>query len=839
MNRINLLVVACFCLLSLPVHAAELTDPRLWPAAAAGAVVTQGRALSPAAIPARESAPGDHAVDAPSRERRPVSPGPEAPSEAEAFFSSAGGLQPRTPPSSARPGDSAGSEGQSPAATTAALAREPELRQFGYDFFRKGEGFQPDLQAPVGPDYVVGPGDTLRIDVWGNIEGSYQVEVDRQGQIVLPKVGAVQLWGQSFEQARETIRKAIGKYFTHFELNVTLGGLRSIQVFLVGEVASPGAYQVSSLSTTITALTAGGGPTRSGSLRQVRLLRQGKVVAEVDLYDFFLRGDKSRDLRLQSGDTIFVPVVGPLVGVAGNVRRPGIYELKGGESLGQALELAGGIVSTAYLQRVEVQRIEAHQRRTALSLDLSKDGTGEPAGLATPIQDRDLVRISPIALSGNYVKVSGYAMRPGDYQLTPGMRLADLIVPYDNLPPEFYPGMAQLVRRAPPEYRPEILTVHLQKALQGDPEHNLELREFDELRLFSRQQMEESPEIMVSGAVLRPGTYPLMANMTVRDLVATAGNLKRMAYLSEAEITRFIPRADGVDTRRFNIDLAQALAGDPQHNLLLQADDHLIVRTIPDFGEKLLVTLRGEVVFPGQYVITKGERLSALLHRAGGFTDDAYLRGSLFARESLKELQRQRMEKLMLEQEQEILQLSSKMTQGALSPEDAAAAKTLLENRKALLEKIRQTPVTGRMVVQLAALPEFTGSEYDIELMGGDTLFIPKSPQSVTVLGEVYNQTSLTYVPGDSVGDYLDKVGGTTAAANRSEMFVVRADGTVVSRHQTKFLLFNGFNGVELYPGDAVLVPEKVERTNVMKEVKDLATIIYQMALGAAAVASF
>lgn len=723
-----------------------------------------------------------------------------------------------------------------------------DLKRFGYDFFQREDGpFRPDPLAQVGPDYVVGPGDSLKIDLWGNIEGNYLAAVDRNGEIVLPKVGVVSLWGQTFAEARETIRKQVAKYFTNFEINVTMGTLRSIQVFLVGEVRAPGTYTVSSLSTVLTALSEAGGPSPTGSLRNVQLLRGGQVVAVIDFYDFFLQGDRSRDVRLQSGDTLFVPVVGPLVGVAGNVRRPAIYELSGKETLGKVLELAGGIIPTAYLNKIQVERVQAHQKMVVLDLDVTQEGDEKTGKFF--LQDRDLVKVAPIAERGGFVQLTGYATRPGKYQLEPGMRLADLILPYDNLLPEYFPGMAQIIRMRPPEYRQEILTVNLEKALAGDPEHNLPLEEYDTVRLFSREEMEEKPEVMVSGAVLNPGTYPLYERMTVKDLIAAAGNLRRRAYLAEAEITRFIPEGRQTRTERLVVDLEKALAGDPENDLLLQPEDHLFVRSIPDYGEKRMVTLQGEVLFPGTYIITHGERLSSVLERAGGFAEGAYLRGAVFTRESLKEMQRQRLEKLINEQEQEIYRLSGEIAAGALSKEELESARSLLESRNLLLQKLKQAPVTGRMVVLLAPLEKFKGSAYDIELADGDTLTVPKNPRSVTVLGQVYNPISIAYRPGKTVSYYLSQVGGPSEEANTDEMFVVRADGTVYSKQQAGLgvrwdsenfrWVFGGFNVTELYPGDTVLVPQKFKRVDIMREVKDLTTILYQMALGAAAVASF
>lgn len=724
-----------------------------------------------------------------------------------------------------------------------------KLKRFGFDFFQKAGSFQPDQLSLVGPDYIIGPGDVLKIDVWGNIEGNYSVPVDRNGDITLPKVGVIHLWGQSLAEARETIQRQVGKYFKNFEMNVTLGQLRSIQIYLVGEVNRPGPYRVSSLATVMTTLSQAGGVSGNGSLRNVQLMRSGQLVSTIDFYDFFLSGDKSADVRLQSGDTIFVPISGPLVGVAGNVRRPAVYELTSELELDKVLELAGGITPTAYLQRVQVERIESHSSKVVLDLDLSEEGAIQQGMTSFRLQDRDLLKVASIVASGGYVTLKGYVTRPGAYQLTVGMRLSDIILPYDNLLPEYFPGLAQVIRYNPPQYRPELISVNFDKALNGAPQQNILLQEYDEIKIFSRQQMEEIPQVVVSGAVLNPGQFRLYDNMTVKDLVTLSGNVKRIAYLAEAEITRYIPEETGTRTERHLLNLTKALDGDPQHNLGLMPDDHLIVRNIPDSGEKFYIKIEGEIVFPGTYAIAKGERLSSVIERAGGFTDKAYLRGSVFARDTLKVVQRQQLDKLIFEQEQGIYRASSELAAGALDEAQVEAAQVNLESRKQLLQKLKQAPVTGRMVMQVAELDEFRDSAYDVEVLAGDSLRIPENPKSVTVLGQVFNQTSLTYNPGKSVSYYLAQVGGLKAAAEEDEMFIVRANGTVVSRHQGGMgikwdsenwrWVFGGFNVTELYPGDTVLVPEQVKSTDVMREAKDISTIIYQMALGAAAVASF
>ncbi len=723
------------------------------------------------------------------------------------------------------------------------------LKQFGFEFFANTQGFKADPMELAGPDYILGPGDALRVDVWGNIEGHYQSTIDRNGEIVLPKLGVINLLGQTFSQAKETINKQIGKYFKQYQVNVSLDSLRSINVFLVGEVQAPGTYQVSSLSSVLTILSEAGGPTKNGSLRNVRVLRNGKQLAQIDLYNFFQSGDNSQDIRLQAGDTILVPIAGSLVGVSGDVRRPAIYELAPGETLGDLLDMAGGIVSTAYLQKIRLQRVVNHDRQAVIDLSLSGPADKVAETLDYRLQDRDLVQIAPITDAGGYVSLTGYVARPGEYQLETGMRLADLLLPYDNLLPDYYPQKAQIVRMTAPEFRKELLTVDLQQALDGVLTQNLLLQEYDQVRLFSRQEMEELPQVTISGAVLRSGKYPLFDNMSIADLVTAAGNLKRSAYLDMAELTRYVPSGIETKVERYELNLSNALNGHPQDNMKLQPNDHLIIRSIPDYQDRFMVKVSGAVLFPGDYAIGKGETLSSVLERAGGFTDKAYLRGAVFSRESLKEVQKKQIDKLIAEEQKQLSRIAENIAVGAMSAEESKSAETLLANRKMLIEDLKKAPVTGRLVIDLASIENLKGSPQDIVLIDGDSLLVPENPQTVNIQGEVYNSTSLNWEPGKTVGYYLEKVGGTKETANKEEMFVVRADGTVVSKQQAGRSLgwdkerwrwtFGGFENTILYPGDSILVPEEYKQYDWLRETKDITTILYQMALGAAAVASF
>jgi len=727
--------------------------------------------------------------------------------------------------------------------------RVKRLNQFGYNFFKpSAEGFSPLTDIPVGPDYVVGPGDILILNLWGTVEGTYELEVSRSGEIFLPRIGNIKVWGVTFGEMQNLLKNSLAKIYKDFGLNVTMGKLRIMKVFVVGEVRAPGDYNLSSLSTVINALSAAGGPIKTGSLRSIQIKRAGKVVETVDLYEFFLYGDKSRDIRLQPGDTIFVPVIGRVAGISGNVKRPAIYELKNEQNLSDLIGLAEGFLPTGYLQRVQLSRVSAHEKKVVADFNLDpkgKEKSLEEIMKAIKIQDMDLVKIYPIDKTlRDHVRLSGYVLRPGDYALKPGMRLSDLL-PLDNLLPEYYRDAAELTRLYPPDYHPEKRYVNLAKALSGDSESNLELKEFDEVRVFSRWDMEEMPTVWVNGEVQNPGEYRLFDNMTVRDLVMAAGNLKITAYKKFAELSRIEQSGETVTSFPITINLEEAIKGAEAENLVLLPFDELSVRKIPNWVEEMdrHVTLDGEVKFPGIYPIYKGEKLSSVIERAGGFTENAYLAGAKFTRESVRETQQKRMDEVIARAEQEILKKQGELAALAASKEELEATKASLDGLQKGLDKLKSAKAEGRMVLQLAQLPEFTKSDYNLELMGGDELLVPKTPSEVTVLGQVYNPTSLVYMRGKNADYYLNKSGGATRDAEENDMYIVKADGTVVSRQQsslgfnwnddTKSWYFGSFLSTQMQPGDTLVVPQKMERIAWMREIKDIASILGNIALTA------
>ena len=713
-----------------------------------------------------------------------------------------------------------------------------QITQFGYNFFKpEAAGFAPLTDIPVGSDYIIGAGDRLIITLWGSIDGTFELEVSRSGEVVLPKVGSVKVAGQTYGQLPALLNSSLARVFKDFHLNVNMGKIRAVKVYVVGEVAAPGDYNLSSLSTLINALSAAGGPTRNGSLRKIQINRSGKLIETVDLYDFFLKGDKGRDIRLQAGDTVFVPVIGPVVGVSGNVRRPAIYELKGEQSLKDVLQLSGGINPNGYLQRIQIYRVEAHDKKIVTDLNFDLKGGKNIADLTSsiPVQDLDLVKILPIdSILHDYVRLEGNVLRPGNYALKPGMRLSDLLK-VDTLLPEYYTTSGQLTRLVPPDMHPEVTLFDLSRAMKGEAPYDLQLKEFDVVKVFAQGEMEEIPTVRVSGEVQNPGQFRLYPHMTVRDLLMLSGNLKLTAYMKNAEISRLKRSGDSVTSYSLLVNLDDVLKGGGG-NPELEPFDELNVRRIPNWAEEAdrYITLKGEFLFPGVYPVYKGERLSSVISRAGGFTDKAYLSGTKFTRTLVQELQQKRMAAALSKAEADLNQKQSELATAA-SKEELEANKTALAAMMNSLNILKQSKAEGRLVIKLSQSEQLKGGEYDLEVNGGDMLEVPPNPQMVAVLGQVYNPTSFVYRSGEDLDSYLNMAGGTTRDAETDDIYVIKADGTVVSRQASSsgFFGFGGFMAKNLDSGDTVVVPQKLEKTAWMREIKDIATILGQVALTA------
>lgn len=725
-----------------------------------------------------------------------------------------------------------------------------DLRQFGYDFFRNSAQLGAGADTlPVGNDYIIGPGDTLELTVWGAINSRNELTVDRNGEIMIPKVGMVKVWGLSYAEVKEAVNKAISRYFKNYEMNLTLGRLRTIQVFVVGEVEAPGSYPVSSMATVIHALSAAGGPARNGSLRSIRVTRNGQAPLDVDLYDMFLSGDRSKDVRLQNGDTVFVPVIGPVAAVAGEVRRPAIYELKNSTTLPEVLRMAGGVTATGYTGRIQIERVSNNSSRVVLDYG-PKDGSIDASLGVIQVLDRDMIKVFPVQDAvRQVVSLKGNVLRPGEYQFRSGMRLTDLIPGMHAVLPESYLDSVEITRLAPPDFHRELLTASLKRAFSGSEADNILLQEQDTVQVFSRWDMEEKPQVSVNGAVVNPGTYTYYPGMTVRDLITAAGSPKRNAYLETGELSRIVIEGDKANPSRLSFNLAKGLAGDPEHNLALQPDDVIIVRSVSDWfdASDKFIKLKGEVRFPGVYSVARGEKLSSVISRAGGYTERAYLRGAKFLRRSVREAQQKRMDEVVARTEKEILQKQASLSSQASSREELEATKASLEGLLKSLELMKTMKAEGRVVIRLTQIEELQKSSFDVVIEGGDELDVPVRPSVVNVMGQVYNPISFVHQPEASdLGAYLKRAGGPTNDADTSEMYVIKADGTVFSRQQSSFGLhwsddsrrwtFGSFTASTLEPGDTLVVPQKIERIAWMREIKDITTIMSQIALTAGTV---
>jgi protein involved in polysaccharide export with SLBB domain len=410
------------------------------------------------------------------------------------------------------------------------------LRQYGYAMFAANVStFAPVDDIPVGPDYVLGPGDDLTINVWGAVDSTLIRTVDRNGRIVLPKVGDLRIWGLTFSQADRLIRDELSRFFRGFQTSVTMGRLRTVSVHVVGEVCQPGVYTLSSLATVTNALYSAGGPTKLGSLREVRLLRSNVQVARVDLYDFLQRGDRTRDYRLESGDTIFVPTVGDVVAVAGEVKRPAIYEIQTGARLADVVTLAGGVTPTSYLKRVQIVRALPNAERATLDVDLTAHYLKGDEASNPLINAGDLVLIHPAdPRVYNIVKVEGAVRYPGAYELKPMMRISQLL-PADKLLPEAYTERVEVARRRP-DLTMEVLAVDLKKAWGGDPNQDLLLRPLDEVTV--RTELKAARTIVLGGQVARPGVYTIAEGEKLSSVLERAGGFTDRAFLKGAAFTR-------------------------------------------------------------------------------------------------------------------------------------------------------------------------------------------------------------------------------------------------------------------------------------------------------------
>ncbi len=711
------------------------------------------------------------------------------------------------------------------------------LKRFGADIFRPDvvgmRNFPMDM--PAGPDYVLGPGDNLTINTWGGVTQRITRVVDREGRISLPEAGPVVVAGLTLAQAQKEVQAALAPQYHDAHVDLSVTRLHTVRVYVVGDVQRPGAYDISSLSTPLNALYAAGGPTSTGSLRVVKHYRGQQLISEMDLYDLLLNGVRKAIEHLEPGDTIMVPPVGPLVAVTGMVRRPAVYELKGETQLSELLAMAGGVSVAAALGEIKVERIDAHEKRVVLEAKLaaSPDKTSQIAVVQPfAVQDGDRVSVAPILpYSDKAVYLQGHVYRPGTYPFKVGMKITDVLHSYQEVLPE-PSNHAEIIRLEPPDFRPETIAVDLAGALAGD--ETVTLQQFDTIWIFGRYEI-DPPKVRIYGDVLRPGEYPMSGGMTAGDLVRMAGGFRRSAYLQTADLASYkVENGQQVVTNQQEIKIGAAVSGDTSADAALKPGDVLTILQIPgwaDIGRS--ATVKGEVKFPGSYGINEGERLSSLIRRSGGFRETAYPVGAVLERVEVRQLEEKGRQELI--RRIEASTSTVRFSPGSTGQDQAAILQALQQQQSQTLARLRSEPAAGRLVITISSdVSEWENTPADIFLRAGDVVTIPRKPNFVLAYGQVYNPTAITYVPGKTAEWYLQQAGGPTELALKKAIYVIRANGSVVSSQGSGWFK-GGVLNAKLRPGDVLVVPEKaLGGSTAWKTTLETAQLVANLALAAA-----
>lgn len=689
------------------------------------------------------------------------------------------------------------------------------LRQFGYE--QLARPLPESSLGPVPDDYVVGPGDELAISIAGSFSASHREQVDRDGRIRLPDLGAVAVGGRTYKELEAVLLAAYGQQRRGIEVSVGMGRLRRIKVQVIGNVANPGYVEISALGTALTALRAAGGPTRDGSLRQIRVTRRGEQATQVDAYAFLATGAADQLLTLRGDDVVFVPPIGATFAVAGTVTRPGIFEILEAVTLAESLALAGGTNAFAFAPRVQIEGTMDGRGRVISDVQLDEDGRGRL------VVDGEVICVGTVdSRQQSIVSIEGEVVRPGRFEHRPGLRLSELLELADGLTVDAYaqqvlvsrviakPQAIQVAHSGPAEAtRRRVLVVDLLQVLRGDAAADLVLEPLDLVSVRSKRRALATPTVAVLGAVRRPGTYELTAGLRVSDLIAVAENLTPEVYYTEAELIRWRYQDGGqLEAQRYRFHLGRALdAPGSKHDPRLESGDRLVVRALRK--QSVEVSVSGQVRFPGTYVFGCNAKITDLIAAAGGLLGDADLRLARFNRTSVAALQSSRI-KHLAERTRRLHESALETMVQTGNAAEGLAAKIALENSKEVLQRISKNEPTGRVVLPFLR-QDFPKSEFNLKLETGDALVIPRHQSTVSVLGHVFNPGSFVAERGLSVAEVLEWSGGLTEDGDDSRLYVIRGTGRVQSLAQDANPLRLR---TKLLPGDVVLVPRRpLERT--------------------------
>jgi protein involved in polysaccharide export with SLBB domain len=659
------------------------------------------------------------------------------------------------------------------------------LRLFGYDLFKRGHkpANQSVANLPAPVDYEVGPGDEILLHAWGGVDGNLRLVVDRNGQVTVPKVGTVTVAGVRASELNNVFKKQIGRYYTNFNVDASLGHLRSIQIYVVGQAKAPGAYTVSSVSTLVSALFEAGGPAPTGSMRTIQLRRNGTVISTIDLYDFITHGNAAGDVHLLPGDVIVIPPAGPRVAVMGALDSPAIFELNGTtESLRSVLAYAGGTTALTNPDKVQIERVNENNPAAPHWVETR---SLDEQGLSSTVKDGDIVTLfGANPKFANAVTLRGNVAAPLRYPYKPGMTLADLIPdPAALLTPDYFQRKNVLVE------------------FQGKPRAN--------------------------------------ANGIASDV----RNLVDEPNWNYAVIERFDPTTFHEQLIPFNLG-ELVLKKNPQANLPLRPGDVVTIFGKRDLrnplsSETRLVRVDGEVWAPGVYQLHPGESLQEALRQAGGVTPQAYLYGTVFTREATRRQQQQNLDRALEQaQQQSAGQLATALANLPTSSDSSYLQTQMVNAQREEISRLQSLHPSGRVSLELSTRVARVADLPDIALEDGDTIYVPPVPAYVTAIGAVDNENALIWKLNRTVGDALKVAGVQQDGADMRQAFVLRADGSVVSAGNTGW--FNSFDSTDLMPGDTVIVPEKLDRRSPMTKfiagLKDWSQVLANFGLGAAAI---
>ena len=688
------------------------------------------------------------------------------------------------------------------------------LEQYGYTIFESSTEALSKLAIP-GDDYLIGPGDKLRIRIWGNeIDGAYIVTVNRDGTIDAPQIGILPVAGTSFGKLENVIRNEAEKYVQGINISVSLAELRSIEIYVVGEVNRPGLHLIPPFSTVIGGLIAGEGVRKSGSLRMIKLFRGGKLFKAVDLYSLLLHGSRQGDVSLQDGDVLFVPRLGPTAAIAGATVEPAIYELATESSVADLLELAGGALPQSSKDRLYLRRFDKEQF-VVLDID-SRTGKSDLA--VTGIRNGDLLELQYLdALWPEVVRLEGNIWFPDVFSFRPSLKLSDILTDASLLKPNSITDFGLLYRYDQETTRYRTERFPLSDVLNG--QYDTDLFPYDKIEILSREDYGIKEPVKIVGSVWRPKDYVFTPGLTLGDLVGLAGGFMFDADPQRINLSRQNIMDGEVITSHFT------LQADADASFALQPYDYVYVRRIKDAASFKSVAITGEVNFPGDYRIKKGERLSDLIERAGGFTEKAYFYGAYFISSKAKEIQQASIDRMIDDLELRVQNVIAEQARN-----DATAVSGQQTALQRLVSRLRQVKATGRMSITIGPLASLKDTAFDFELDENDSLHIPQRPNFVSVVGSVYSPNSFMYETTRTLKDYLHKSGGPTKTADKDAIYVLKANGEIFATVHSKGLFNNSYKDISLMPGDTIVVPEDLERVPAKKVFQDVVDIVFKIA---------